>query len=150
VSIHKRTGSTGWCAHRQVEHSSPICVVLRLSVFQPNQLQPDLVAKRSSIRRVHLNKIAAWIAKVELNLAARQLIQVGTHRFGVVKPSITCRLEDSLEVVDPQSEMVVYGRGCRPFEKMELTVADAKPLHRETEVWCVDQLRTEDLGVELN
>jgi hypothetical protein len=145
-----RGGSTGWRARRQVERSSPIRVVLRFSVFQPNQLQPDLVAKRSGIRRVHLNKIAARIAKVELNLAAGQLIQVGTHRCGVVKTSITCRLEDSREVVDPQSEMVVRGRGCRPLEEMELTVTDAKPLHRETEVWCVDQLRTEDLGVELN
>ena len=121
-----------------------------MAVLQAPHLLPDLVAEAASVVPVDLHQVSAWVANVQLDLAARELVQVRAHGFDVVNASRASCPENRLEVVDRECEMVVGGGGARALEQMELQVAYTQPLNGEPEVGCVDCFSAEDLDVELD
>ena len=93
----------------EVEVGPRIAGILRVAIAQPGKLGAYLVAEPGSVRAVDLDQVASRVSDVELDLAARQLVQVPAHRVPIVRPPGAGLAIGGLEVVDLEAKWWYVG-----------------------------------------
>ena len=129
--------------------AAQVFVILRVEVPQALEPGTEVVGEAVGPVLVDLHEIAGGVANVELHDVARKLDQSIAEGLVIEGVPALGGAVDRLQVVDGDAEVVMTGRLEVALEEVQLGPPQGEPLDRDAEVRRRDQLRRQQVDVEL-